>query len=166
LSKKLNDKNPAIVLAAIDSLRNSDPFSGAIQLLADLYDRSEISIVREHVRSFLNDLKEHSIRAEVVTEMKRVHQPETITMLVSSCWQSGLDYSEWASDIVHIFCEADFITALECFTVLEESAYNLPPDKKKELIGVLKENDNNKIPEKIALRRELISIMSQQFLQK
>lgn len=165
LSKKLNDKNPAVVIAAIDSLRTSDPFSGAIQLLADLYDRSEISIIREHIKNFLNDLKEHSIRPEVITEIMRVHHPETIAMLVSSCWQSGLDYSEWASDLVHIFCKSDFLTALECFTVLEESVHNLSPDKKIELTAVLKENDNKKVPEKMALRRELISIMSLQYPQ-
>lgn len=160
LANKLNDKNTAIVIAAIDSLRNIDPFSGAIHLLANLYDSTEIDIIRDHIRSFLNDLKEYSARAEVIAEINGSHEPETLAMLVSSCWQSGLDYTEWASDLVLLFCNSDFLTALECFTVLEESSHNLPADKKKELIAVLKEHDNNKIPEKSALRRELISILS------
>ncbi len=95
-----------------------------------------------------------------MAEINGSHKSETLSMLVSSCWQSGLDYTEWASDLVILFCNSDFLTALECFTVLEESSHNLPPVKKKELIAVLKENDNNKIPEKSALRRELISILS------
>jgi hypothetical protein len=160
LEVKLNDKNLATVVAAIDSLRNTAPFSGAIHLLADIYDSTEISMIRDHIRSVLNDLKEISLRTEVIAEIKQSHSGETLAMLVSSCWQSGLDYSEWASDLVRIFCISDFLIALECFTVLEESSHSLPPEKKKELIAVLKEKDNNIIPEKSALRRELISIMS------
>jgi hypothetical protein len=160
LAIKLNDKNPSIVIAAINSLRNNDPFSGAIQLLAGLYDKTETDIIRNHVSSFLNDLKESSLRSEVIAEINKSHRNETQAMLVSSCWQSGLDYSDWASDLVQIFCKSDFVTALECFTVLEESSHTLPFEKKKELIALLKEKDNNKIPEKTALRRELISIMS------
>jgi hypothetical protein len=162
LTIKLNDKSTATVIAAIDSLRNLDPFSGAVHLLANLYDSTEINIVRDHIRSFLNDLKEVSVRSEVIAEINGSHHPDTLAMLVSSCWQSGLDYSEWSPDLVLLFCNSDFITALECFTVLEESSHTLPAGMKKELISILKENDNNKIPEKSALRRELISILSQE----
>jgi hypothetical protein len=160
LAVKLNGKNTSIVIAAIDSLRNIDPFPGAIHLLANLYDTTEIDIIRDHIRSFLNDMKETSARAEIISEIKGSYKPETLTMLVSSCWQSGLDYSQWASDLVLLFCNSGFLIALECFTVLEESSHTLPVEKKKELIALLKENDNNKIPEKSALRRELISILS------
>lgn len=160
LAIKLNDKDPAIVIAAIDSLRTTDPFSGAIQLLSALYDQTEITIIRDHIRSFLNDLKDKSLRTEVIAEINRSQNSETLAMLVSSCWQSGLDYSDWAYDFVNIFCKSDFIVALECLTILEESSHLLPSQKKKELIAVLKKKENNKIPEKSTLRCELISILS------
>jgi hypothetical protein len=159
LALKLNDSNATIVIAAIDSLRNHDPFPGAIKLLANLYDTSEIMIIRDHIRSFMNDLKESSVRAEVIAEICGTHDSGTLAMLVSSCWQSGLDYSSWAKEIIVLFCKSDYATALECFTVLEESSHALPAQKKKELTAILKENENLKIPEKTALFRELISIL-------
>jgi len=160
LALKLNNKNSSAVMAAIDSLRNEDPFSGAIRLLADLYDSSDINMIRDHIRGFMNDLKESSVREEVIAEITRSHKPDTLSMLTSSCWQSGLDYSMWASDLALVFCKSDYLTALECFTVLEESAYTLPAAKKKELIAILRDNDNKKQPEKSVLKRELISILS------
>jgi hypothetical protein len=160
LEIKLNDKNPSNLIAAIDSLRDHDPFSGAVRLLSNLYDVSETDMIRDHIRSFMNDLKESSVRSEVMSEIIGSHSSETVTMLVSSCWQSGLDYSSWASDLVNVFCKSDYATALECFTVLEESSHTLPVPKKKELIAILNNNDNTKVPEKSALQRELISILS------
>jgi len=160
LEKKLSDKNTSSVINAIDSLRDHHPFSGVVRLLANLYDVSETDIIRDHIRSFMNDLKESSLRSEVIAEINGSHGSGTITMLVSSCWQSGLDYSYWASDLVKVFCKSDYETALECFTVLEESAHALPVTKKKELIAILKNNDNTKAPEKSVLQREIISILS------
>lgn len=160
LALKLNDKNAAIVVTAIDSLRNHDPFKGAIKLLAELFDTSETDVIRDHIRSFMNDLKESSARAEVIVEITGSHKPDTLAMLASSCWQSGLDYSSWATDLTLVFCRSDYVTALECFTVLEESAHTLPAMKKKELIAILKKNDNKKLSEKSVLLHELISILS------
>jgi hypothetical protein len=160
LAVRLNDKNNNITVAAIDSLRTEAPFSGAIQLLANLYDTSEVIVIKDHIRRIMNDLKESSARSEVIAEITGSHQPETLAMLVSSCWQSGLDYSEWASDLTLVFCRADYPTALECFTVIEESAQSLPAQKKKDLISILRENEDKKHNEKSVLLHELISILS------
>jgi hypothetical protein len=160
LALKLNDINISHVVAAIDSLRNQDPFSGAVRLLANLYDGTNTDEIREHIRNFMNDLKDSSVREEVITEITGPHDQGTLTMLVSSCWQSGLDYSPWVSDLALVFCNSDFATALECFTVLEESSHALTPQKKKELIKILKESDNRKVPEKSALAGDLISTLT------
>jgi hypothetical protein len=159
LALKLSNKNPAIVVSAIDFLGNQDPFSGAIQLLANLYDTSDTDMIRDRICSFMNDLKVTSLREEVITEIKRSHNAGTITMLVSSCWQSGMNYSPWAADLAMVFCSTGYETALECFTVLEESAHSLPDEKKRELVSILEENYTKETSEKSILYRELISIL-------
>lgn len=160
LALKLNNKNTNITLAAIDSLRDQNPFTGAIQLLADLYDTSREIIIKDNIRSFMNDLKESSARAEVIAEINKFHKPDTLAMLASSCWQSGLDYSTWAADLALVFCRSDYVTALECFTILEESALSLSAQKKKEVISILKDNASKGSEEKSLLMNELISILS------
>ena len=93
-------------------------------------------MIKDLVRSFMNDIKEPGARTEIITEVMKSYKPETISMLVSSCWQSGLDYSEFAGDFANIFLTGDYITALECLTVIEESAGNMAVSKKRDIEGI------------------------------
>ncbi len=80
-------------------------------------------------------------------------------MLVSSCWQSGLDYSDFAGDFADIFITGDYMTALECFTVLEESAVNIEVSKKSALSEKLKSSIHTFSRDKIALAEALIVVL-------
>jgi hypothetical protein len=80
-------------------------------------------------------------------------------MLVSSCWQSGLDYSEYIADMAKIFLEADYATAVECITVIEESVKNSSRKRKEDIIRMVEENPHSYINEKNTLTQELISIL-------
>jgi hypothetical protein len=82
-------------------------------------------------------------------------------MLVASCWQSGLDYSEYTGDIAEIFLEADYATAIECMTVIEESAKFNTREQKDKIIKFLKNSSGGFTHEKIALTQELIEILEQ-----
>lgn len=160
LAGKLSNNNNNVVSSAIISLRNEDFFSGAISLLVNLYDKTIDNEIKGHIRDFLNDLKESAARGEIIAETKKAYKPATICMLVSSCWQSGLDYSEFAMDMVMLFVTGEITISLECFTVIEESAYNIPIRKKGELIKYLEDNKGGSSDEKMALLNELISILS------
>ena len=61
-------------------------------------------------------------------------------MLVSSCWQSGLNYSDYSLDLAKSFLKGDYVTAIECLTVIEESVHELSREKKDEIIKSLEEN--------------------------
>ncbi|NLA48171.1 MAG: hypothetical protein GX876_01780, partial [Bacteroidales bacterium] len=82
-----------LINEAVRSLRGEEPFEGAIELLAEYYnatcDKMNISVIEE----FFNDIKYLSARSEIMTEIRKPsYKQSTISMLVSSCWQSGLDY--------------------------------------------------------------------------
>ena len=80
-------------------------------------------------------------------------------MLVSSCWQSGLDYSDYVTDMARIFLEGDYATAIECMTVIEESVKNSSRERKDEIIRILEDSYPANTNEKFALTRELITIL-------
>jgi hypothetical protein len=80
-------------------------------------------------------------------------------MLVSSCWQSGLNYSDYATDLVKVFLSGDYITAIECLTVIEETVNELSESVKNEIIKMLEESPISQISEKQSLILELISIL-------
>src|SRR5512138_2607983 len=154
--EKLHSKNKKVVTDAIFSLRNADPFRGAIGLLVNHFDTSGDNEIKELIHNFLNDLKEPGARIEIVTEIKKAFKQETICMLVSSCWQSGLDYSDFVTDFANAFIKGDYLTALECFTVIEESAYTISASVKKEIRILLESGKVTSDKDKIVLTDVLI----------
>jgi predicted DNA-binding protein len=162
LSMLLSKENNLLISEAIGLLRNEEPFEGAISLLASLYDRTEDNSVKRNIEGFMNDLKDQSVSKEIMSEIRKPFKQATISMLVSSCWQSGLDYSEYSRDLAEVFLRSDYVTALECLTVIEESAHELSPAKRKEIIKIIEEYPVNASNEKKGLTHELVSILKQE----
>ncbi len=91
--------------------------------------------------------------------MKKNMKPETLRMVVSSCWQSGLNYAGYSSEFASIFITCDYMTAIECFTVIESSARHMTRAKKDEIIKMIRERPVNDRDEKEALAQELILVL-------
>jgi hypothetical protein len=159
LSQLLSKENTPMISEAIGMLRDAEPFEGAIALLASFYDRTDDLSVKKTIEGFMNDLKDQSVTREIITEIRKPFKQSTISMLVSSCWQSGLNYSEYSKDLVEIFLSSDFLTAIECFTVIEESVHELTRKKRNELIGIIDGYPLSPGLEKEKLTNELISVL-------
>ena len=159
LSLILGRKSNLLISEAIKSLREDEPFEGAIGLLVSLYNENEDRAVRKTIEEFLNDLKDHSARSEVIAEIIKPWKAGTISMLAASCWQSGLDYSEYIAEIAGIFLKGDYTTAIECMTVIEESAGKCSRDRKNEVIRMIEESPFSGVNEKSVLTLELIGIL-------
>jgi hypothetical protein len=80
-------------------------------------------------------------------------------MLVVSCWQSGLDFSDYLHDLARTFLKADYTTSVECMTVIEESIQNSTRARKDEIINLIMENPLAFLNEKNSLVHELIAIL-------
>jgi hypothetical protein len=159
LSAILNKNNSLIITESIEVLRLEKPFEGAIGLLTAYFDKTEEHSVRTSIAGFLNDLKDPTVCPEVIAEITRPWKPGTISMLVSSCWQSGLNYSEYALDLAKTFIKSDYVTAIECLTVIEESVEDLSRERKDEVIKLI-ENSASVIPANIlSLKDELLLIL-------
>jgi predicted DNA-binding protein len=159
LSGNLNRKNKSAVPDAIRALREEEPFEGAIGLLASFYDGSEEKGMRKTIEEFFNDIKDQSARIEVISEIRKPWRANTIRMLVASCWQSGLDYSDYLTDMARTFLNGDYATSIECMTVIEESVLTCSRERKDEIIKIIEDSPLSGIYEKSALILELISIL-------
>ncbi len=159
LSAILNKNNSPIITESIEELRLENPFEGAIGLLTAYFDKTEEHSIRNSISGFLNDLKDPTVCQEVINEIAKPLKPDTISMLVSSCWQSGLNYSEFAMDLAKTFVKSDYITAIECLTVIEESVTDLSRERKDEVIKLI-EDSSSEIPDDIkTLKAELLLIL-------
>jgi hypothetical protein len=160
LTVVLSKENNVLKSDAIMLLREEQPFEGAIGLLTSLYDKNDDRHVRKAIEGFMNDLKDQTAGTEVMHEIRKPWKPDTIGMLVSSCWQSGLDYSAYSNDLVEVFMTGDYVTAVECFTVIEEFVHGLSREKKAYLTSIIEESQLTVTNEKKALITELLSILS------
>jgi len=158
-AKLLTKDNSTIISQSIDALRDEQPFEGAVGLLTLLYDKSDDIPIRKAIEVFMNDLKDPSTRPEVMNEIKKPWKESTKSMLVSSCWQSGLDYSGYSDDFVKTFLKCDYVTAIECLTVISESTHNISRAAKEKIISIIKENAFPIGDEKSVLTEELITIL-------
>jgi hypothetical protein len=159
LNEILNKDNNIVINEAIELLRQEEPFKGAIGLLTAYYDKTDDFSIRKTITEFMNDLKDQSVCHEVIEEIRKQWKSDTISMLVSSCWQSGLNYSDFSIDLSKVFMEGDYITAIECLTVIEESIQNLNKATRAKILKLLNENPVAQINEKKELTLELIAIL-------
>jgi hypothetical protein len=159
LIKILDLDNNIVITEAIELLRQEKPFEEAIGLLTSYYDKTNDRSVRKSIAGFMNDLKDQSACAEVIKEIRKEWKPDTISMLVSSCWQSGLNYSDFSIDLAKVFLQGDYVTAIECLTVIEESVQEMSKERKNEVIKLIEENPFPRANEKSTLTLELISIL-------
>ncbi|MDO9580800.1 MAG: hypothetical protein Q7J06_09595, partial [Bacteroidales bacterium] len=135
------------------------PFEGTIGLITSFYNKTDDFPIRKTIEEFMNDMKDPSVRAEVINEIRKQWNANTISMLVSSCWQSGLNYSDYSLDFAKIFLKGDYVTAIECLTVIEDSATELSLAGKNEIIKIIKESPLSQTDEKKPLTLELLSIL-------
>jgi hypothetical protein len=159
LSSIINKGNNKSITDAIELLRDEKPFEGAIELLTSLYNQTEELSVRKAIEGFMNDIKDQTACKEVINEIRKDLKPATISMLVASCWQSGLDYSEYSADFARTFLKSDYVGAVECLTVIEETAGELTSEKKEEIRKIIEENPLSPRNEIVVLITELISIL-------
>ena len=143
----------------ISMLRAEEPFEGAISLLAHFYDETNDEGLKDIISGFFNDLKERSGRAEVIDSISLVKNPASKAMLVSSCWQSGLDYSEHAAALAEIFMVSDYMTSLECFSVLDTCSQMIKTADKSGIISRLEPEISKYEAAKQQLARELIAVL-------
>jgi hypothetical protein len=118
-------------------------------------------MVNRAIESFLNDLKDKSLRLEMVGEIKKEHKPDTVAMLVSSCWQSGLDYSAFSMDFAEMFLIGDYGTALECMTVIEESIPVLTEEEKTLIKDLIVQKTENETGSKKELAMDLVDKLTE-----
>lgn len=159
LSKVLNSGKHNAIKARISMLRVEEPFEGALKLLAQFYDTSDDERLKLVISGFFNDMKENAGRAEVIESLSLVGKPSSKAMLASSCWQSGLDYSDHAAALAEIFISGDYMTSLECFTVIENCLDMVSENDKKNIISSLENKIDTWDIAKQQLGRELISVM-------
>ena len=162
LGRVLAAGRPGEISERIRHLRAEAPFEGALRMLALYYDKSDDVSIKLKITGFFNDMKDSSGRAEVIESLAAVSRQDSVAMLASSCWQSGLDYSEYAIALADAFMTGDYMTSLECFTVLETCAGTISEGDRTEIILRLERVTGSFAVPMQKLANELIRVLKEQ----
>ncbi len=118
LLKKLDSKEPKDVISAIKSLKVSGDKT-VIEPLVKLYSSTQNNAIKNEISDLLNTLKSTQAPAEVIKCLTNPKYDVAKTMLLSSIWNSNLDYTLYLDEIVKAATNGDLMDAMECLTIIE-----------------------------------------------
>ena len=166
LVKRLFSARDDVVLSVIHEIRNTGN-PEMIPALMELYARTDSPDIIRAIAGLIGDLKSQSAVSKLFPVIRDISDAGKKQSLIAACWQSGLDFSAYIDIFLDIFLEEDYMTALEAFTVIENS---LPFMQEKAIlekyISYLKEKQANKsiAAEILPLSNELIKILEENLI--
>jgi hypothetical protein len=118
LLKKLkagNEQEFAKNLAELDTVLTIE----ALPSLVSVFHAPIADKCKEHLLIFFNDLSATDAQE---TMIQILMDPENLVIrqvLLSTIWNSRLDYSSYLAEFVEMAVEGDYLEALECLTIIE-----------------------------------------------
>jgi len=165
LRGKLNSNDTKIVIQTLEQIKDS----GEAELIPDLIqvlEETEISEVGDKVLDILNNLQAQDSVAEIVRMIKQVEDDQLVASVLASCWKNRLDFSAYLHDLAEIFVHADFKSALEAFTVIENATPHVTAESIDESMQTIKNHIRSIDPGKKTLMMELIHLLENKKHQK
>ncbi len=136
---KLKSKKEEELIFTIKQMRHR----GNAIILPHLFDMlivNKSENVRKEAVKLLNDLKDESCKIEIIKAIKDEKYRSLRKELVSSCWQSSIDFSSELAVFVDVFKKADFETAFEAFTVIDNLKHDADLPNLTDTINDLKQD--------------------------
>jgi hypothetical protein len=159
LQEKLNLSDDSKLINEIKRLRDREAIPGAILLLRDIFEKTGNESVRKEIENFFNDLKHQDSVNEVINAIDSAGKEHTKQVLISSCWQSGLDYSAHLHRFVDYSINLDYLCALECYSVIEEWTGSGISEDTMGWIKLINDSLNDQTEEKKALLKAIVSLL-------
>ncbi|MFK8038440.1 MAG: hypothetical protein AB8B74_09130 [Crocinitomicaceae bacterium] len=125
---KLDDPDSKTQIKAIQSLKIYGN-EMAIEPLVALHVTSQNNAVKSEIESLLNTLKAENTQSAVIACLTNSDYELSHQMILSSIWNSSLDYSSYLNEIVETAINGDFMAAMECITIFENLETELSEEK-------------------------------------
>lgn len=136
--------------------------SGSIKMLPiilKMLNRHTAPEVKNEIIRLVSELKSPEAVPVIARSLEENDFGNEQDALVAACWQSGLDFSSHLKIFTGWFIRGDYKTALEAFTVIEESVGNASDDEINACIRYLREAELMVSEEKLPLFRELQKVI-------
>lgn len=116
--KDLKSNDETIALAAIEKLKKGGDASYISDILTALKNTTEVS-VESSIAQLLFDLKDKDAVEELVNELSNLEFADIRVLMLSACWQTGIDLSHRLPDFITVASTGSYMECLEVLTIIE-----------------------------------------------
>ena len=157
INRLLSDNTDEVIFT-INKLRNTGN-KNLIPYLIDLLATHKSNKVKESIINLLYDLKYQSATEAVINAIKSDEYAHIREQLLSVCWQSSLDFSNYIDVLTEKFIKGNFKESFEAFTAIENIEKKLDAELANRSITALKDVISNIEESKKELLIELVHIL-------
>jgi len=162
LLNRLNSSNYFVIIEALREIKEYGTIN-IIPHLFDLINKNTPDIIKKDILRLICDIKEQDAAPVLVDAISKRDFGDDTSQVVATFWQSRLDFSNYLPTFIRIFINEDYQTALEAFTVVEDSAPNITGEMQEECINMLKSAVNSISKDKKPLFDELTKVIKGEF---
>lgn len=123
----LESADHELVLNTIKKLRESGNSAYLPKLIGLLHESGNNEIKKE-IGKLLAELKHRDAIPVLIEAIQNKNYSKNRQLLVSACWENGLDYSNHLSLFVDLVIEGNFMVAFEAYTVIINMSGKIPSD--------------------------------------
>ena len=87
--------------------------------IIDVWNKGVSPSTEQEIVTFLGDIKSTSSAQTIMDVLLNEEYNKIHLQLLTTIWNSKVDYSEYIVDFVSIAVQHDFLVALECLTIIE-----------------------------------------------
>ncbi|MDB4655851.1 hypothetical protein OAE48_03290 [Flavobacteriales bacterium] len=116
--KDLKSNDEAFALKAIEKVKKGGDASYINELLIALTETTEVGI-ENAISQLLFDLKDKEAVEEIVNQLVNPTYDDIRVIMLSACWQSGMDLSHRLPDLVTVVSTGSYMECLEVLTIVE-----------------------------------------------
>lgn len=155
----LDSNNPIIIKETLNEIR----LNGNINILPSLlnlvkkYKNEEIGYITINI---LKDIKLTTFKEILINEINNPQYLNIKTTLLSICWESSLDFSDYIFTFAKIVIQDNFTNSFEAYTIIKNFNNPLNIEITKKTIDYFKSNLNSIESQKKELVHDLIVFLN------
>jgi predicted class III extradiol MEMO1 family dioxygenase len=154
----LESSDPERILTTLHEIRNAGSVK-ILPILFNLVNKNTDQQIRNEILKLISEMKLQEAVPFIADSFDINDYGDYLPAFIAACWQSGLDFSKHLRIFAGLFIQADYKSALEAFTVIEEAIDNASETEIYECIRFLKDAECMVTDEKLPLFRELRKVI-------
>lgn len=146
------------VIETLEELRVSGKVSD-IPFLIELLHLTQNPEIKSKITDLFANLKESDAIPLIIEAIQNQKYAPELKELVASCWENGLDYSNYLTLFVDLLIDSEFLVAFEAYTVIVNMTATIDQAKIDIEIDRLEQAIQNATDEKKALMLDVIDFL-------